>query len=261
VNGPRTFFLLFILFVLPVVVLALYAIAPGWTFPDILPTAFGGRALREVSSMGWPLVRSIASSLGYSLLTVGLSFCLCLLPARHLARHELRGKSLVEGLLLAPALVPPMTFSMGVHYMFLRVGLADTLPGVVFVLTAFSYPYMLRALIAGYHALGEGYDMCAKNLGAGLVTRIVRLDLPLLVPSAVAGGSVVFLVAFSDYFLVFLIGGGSVPSFTGYLFPYLTGTDRSVGSVLTILFLLVPMALFFLLEASVSYVYRRRGMY
>ncbi len=260
-KSVRMFAFLFVMFVLPIMVLGVYAFAPGWKFPDILPTHFGGTALRAVGRMGWPLVESIVSSLGYSLLTVGVAFVLSLFPARYLARAEFRGKTVVEGVLLAPALVPSMTFSMGVHYFFIRMGLADTVLGVVLVLTAFSYPYMLRALIAGYCAVGQEYDLCARNLGAGRLMRIVRLDLPLLVPSVIAGGSVVFLVAFSEYFLVFLIGGGSVPSFTGYLFPHLTGADRSVSAVLTIIFLFVPVALFFLIEACVARVYRKRGMY
>ncbi|MFW5487080.1 MAG: ABC transporter permease [Desulfovibrio sp.] len=204
---------------------------------------------------------SILSSLGYSMATVALTFAVSLLPARHLARNDFKGKTVVEGVLLAPALVPSMIFSMGVHYLFIRMGLADTVLGVVLVLTAFSYPYMLRALIAGYHAVGVDYDLCARNLGADAMTRILRLDLPLLVPSLVAGGSVVFLVAFSEYFLVFLIGGGTIPSFTGYLFPHLTGADRSVGAALTIVFLFVPVVLFFLVEAGVAALYRKRGMY
>lgn len=70
----------------------------------------------------------------------------------------------------------------------------------------------------------------------------------------------VFLVAFSEYFLVFLIGGGSVASYTGYLFPYLSGGDRTLGSVLTLLFVVVPLVLFVLLDRTLSVYYRRREM-
>jgi ABC-type spermidine/putrescine transport system permease subunit II len=244
----------------PLLVLAGYVLAPGWSYPSLFPRETDPRALEYVVSQAWPIARHLGSSMIYSLLTVLLTFALCLAPAHHLSRRRFACKSLVEGLLLAPALAPAMTFSMGVHFAFLKTGLADTLPGVVLALTTFSYPYMLRALVAGYQSFGEEYDLCARNLGAGVWTRFWRVDFPLLVPGAVAGGTVVFLVAFSEYFLVFLIGGGRVPSFTGYLFPLLTSSDRSVASALTLLFLLVPLGLFVLVELAVTARYRARGL-
>nr|WP_250645630.1 ABC transporter permease subunit [Salidesulfovibrio onnuriiensis] len=259
---PRLFYA-FIAFVslFPLVVMVGYALAPGWTFPDLIPQPVDGRALEYLLSQAGPVARHMGASVLYSLLTVLLTLLFCLSPAHHFARCEFRGKVLLEGLLLAPALVPAMTFSMGVHTMFIHLGLADSFVGVVLVLSTFSYPYMLRALIAGFQAVGPEYEQCARNLGAGFMTRLVRIELPLLVPSMVAGGSVVFLVAFSEYFLVFLIGGGAVDSFTGYLFPYLASSDRSMGALLTLLFLIVPVGLFVFIELAVSRVYRRRGLY
>ena len=69
--------------------------------------------------------------------------------------------------------------------------------------------------------------------------------------------TIVFLVAFSDYFLVFLIGGGTVPSFSGYLFPFLNSTNWSLASGLTLLFILVPVLLFWILDLTINRLYRR----
>ncbi|MGE4292167.1 MAG: ABC transporter permease [Desulfovibrio sp.] len=255
------FFVLLVLVALfPLLILAGYVLGPGWRFPDLFPGEADPRALEYLASQAGPILRHLGSSVLYSLLTVLLCFALCLAPAHHLARRDFACKALVEGLLLAPALAPAMTFSMGVHFVFLKVGLADTLPGVVLALTTFSYPYMLRALVAGYQSFGEEYDLCARNLGAGVWTRFWRVEFPLLVPGAVAGATVVFLVAFSEYFLVFLVGGGRVPSYTGYLFPLLSSSDRSVASALTLLFLAVPLVLFVLVELAVTTRYRNRGL-
>ncbi len=245
---------------LPLGLLVLYAVAPGWRFPDLIPARFDGRAIVFLGSQAGTLAQHMGSYLAYSLLAVALSLVMCIAPAHHFARRDFRGKMFLEGVFLAPALVPSMTFSMGVHYLFIKVGLADTFLCVVLVLTIFSYPYMLRALTAGYQAYGEEFELCAKNLGAGPVQRFLSVDLPMLVPAIIAGGSVVFLVAFSEYFLVFLIGGGAVDSYTGSLFPYLNSSDRSVGALMTCVFLAVPILLFILLEMTVTRLYRKRGM-
>ncbi|MFP4314847.1 MAG: ABC transporter permease [Desulfovibrionales bacterium] len=240
--------LLLVVFVLPLVVLALYAVSPAWRYPQILPEQLDLRALHFVWEQSGVVGRMMAGSVLYSLLTAVLAFAICLAPAQAFARTSFRGRTLLEGLLLAPALVPVMTFSMGVHVLFIRLGLADTLPGVVLVLTVFSYPYMLRALVAGFQAVNPGYAVCAANLGAGPLRRFFSVELPLLLPAALAGGVVVFLVAFSEYFLIFLIGGGAVDSYATYVFPYLASSDRSLASVLTLLFLFVPILMFVLLE-------------
>lgn len=253
--------LLALCFAGPLIVLALYTVGPGWRFPDLLPDTMDMRSLEFLWQQRAALATSLFASTLYSLAAVILSFVLCLLPAELLARREFWGKTMVEGFLLAPAMAPAMTFSMGAQTLFIIAGIDDSYFGVVLILTTFSYPYMLRALVTGFQSMGEGYGECAANLGAGLLTRLWRVELPLLVPAAVAGGTVVFLVAFSEYFLVFLIGGGTVASYTGYLFPYLTSSDRSLASALTLLFCVIPLGLMVSVELFAGRNYRRKGLW
>lgn len=247
-------------FIVPLAIVALSAGAAMWTAPDILPSQWSARGIDFLLGNAGSIARSIGSSMAYSVSVVFVSFILCVFPASVLGRYEFRGRIAMEVLLLSPVLVPAITWSMGIHFTLLRIGLANRFPGVVIVLTAAAYPYMLRALIAGFQQIHPDIDACAANLGASLVRRMVRVLFPLLLPAIVAGGSVVFLVAFSEYFLVFLIGGGGVPSFSGYLFPFLSGGDRAISSVLTILFIVVPMALFTIIDIVVRQFFRRRLM-
>jgi putative spermidine/putrescine transport system permease protein len=251
---------LILVFVLPLMVLGGYALAPQWQFPHLIPETIDLGSLAFLYGEHASLMHHMFSSVVYSLATVLVSLLMCYAPARVMGRHVFAGRHLLEGFLLAPALVPPMTFAMGLHVLFIKMSLADTMVGVVLVLAVFSYPYMLRALIAGFNNVDESYALCAENLGASPWTVFVRVELPLLLPAIIAGGSVVFLVAFSEYFLVFLIGGGAVPSFTGYLFPVLFSSNRSLGSMLTLVFLAVPLILFVLIEWFVGRSFRRMGV-
>lgn len=260
-SGSRLFLtLLWLLFGLPLPVLALWAAAPGWAWPDLWPAALGGRTATFVLAHRQSIAGALASSTVYSLAAVAVTLCTCLAPARLLAFGRFRGRAALEGLLLAPALLPAMGFALGLYGTLVRLGLADTPAGVVLVLSVVSYPYMLRALASGFETVGPDYGRCAANLGAGPLLRLLAVELPLLLPAAVAGGSVVFLVAFSDYFLVQLVGGGVVASFTGYLFPVLQSPDRGLAAMLSLVFLVVPVTLFVLVEGLVLAVYRRRGM-
>jgi putative spermidine/putrescine transport system permease protein len=251
---------LYSIFFVPLGVLVLYAFSSSWKFPDIIPKMFDLRSFRFFSDNITGITGSIMSSMLYSVCTVLFTFILTVMPASVFAREEFRLKGFVEGLLLAPALIPAMAFSMGLQFVFIKIGISDTLIGIVLVLTVISYPYMLRALTAGFKTFSVDHYLCARNLGAGMLAAFFKVELPLLMPSFVAGASVVFLVSFSEYFLVFLIGGGSVPSFSGYLFPLLNSSDRSVASFLTLVFLIIPIILFIIIDRSVTVLYRKRGM-
>lgn len=249
-----------LLFLLPLMLLVVYSFASGWSFPRLLPEAFSLRSYhylaRNVAAVG----SSLLSSTGYSLLTVLCAFLVTLLPARIIARYDFPGKRTLDALFLMPALVPAMTFSMGVHILFIRVGLSDSYPGIVLILTIFSYPYMLRALAIAYQRIPEDYSLAAGNLGGSFLFTLLRVELPMLLPGITAGASVVFLVAFSDYFLVFLIGGGAVSSYTGYLMPFLQGSDHTVSSLLTLIFLVIPLLLFFTMDRFTTVFYKKRGL-
>jgi putative spermidine/putrescine transport system permease protein len=51
-----------------------------------------------------------------------------------------------------------------------------------------------------------------------------------------------------------------VASFTGLLMPLLSSSNRSLAAVLTLIFLLLPVALFLLLDLSLMRSFRKKGM-
>ena len=248
------------IFVFPLLVLFFYAVSSSWSFPEVVPAEYDLRSFIFFWLHKKDIGVSLLASCTYSFGAVLLTLLLTILPAKIFARVDFPGKTVLEGLLLAPALIPPMAFAMGAHHLFLYAGIGDTFFGVILILSLYSYPYMLRALTAGYQTYGEEYTLCARNIGASTSRILVSVELPLLLPAIVAGGTIVFLVSFSEYFLVFLIGGGTVPSYSGYIFPLLNSSDKSVASMLTLLFVFVPILLFFCIDRLIYATYRKRGM-
>ena len=245
------------IFLFPLAVLMLYSFAGQWAFPSLYPETLNLRTFVFLRENSAGILTAMGSSFLYSITAVLLSIVYSLLPASVLTRSSFPGQRIVESLLLAPAVLPVMTFSIGIHMIFIRLGLADTHLGVALILSIYSYPYMLRALMAGYAMIDPDTLVCARNLGAAPWQILWKIEIPLLVPAMVAGGSIVFLVAFSDYFLVFLIGGGLVPSYSGYLFPFLNSTDWSIASALTLISLVPPLLLFLLLDLTLTRLYRK----
>ncbi|MCG8571083.1 MAG: ABC transporter permease subunit [Spirochaetes bacterium] len=253
-------FILLILFVFPVFILFIQSFAVIWRWPHLLPEKWSLHAIIFIAKQNKQIITSLLTSTLYSLTVILLTIIMTYLPAKVFATQQFSGKKILEILLLAPAILPFMAFSLGAHYFFIHIGLADTFWGVVFILAIIAYPYMLRSLTTGFMVFNEQYLKCAKNLGANPLQIIFQIELPMILPSVIAGSTIVFLVSFSNYFLVFLIGGGIIPSFSGYIMPFLNSTQLNYASLLTLIFLIIPLIFYFFLDFFIITYYRKRKM-
>lgn len=240
--------LLLALMLVPLVFVLLEVLAGTWAFPSVFPQEWKLRGLAFLQREAQGILASLGLSLGYSFAAVLVSLLMCWAPAKFLARHSFRGKAVLEGLLLAPALLPAISYALGLQFIFIRLGLVDHILGVILVLSISAYPYMLRSLKIGFLAFDPRYEDAARNLGAGPWRRFFLLEAPALFRSILAGGSLVFLISFTEYFLVLLIGGGVVQGFSSYLAPFIRASDRSASSALLLVFLVIPLLLFLCLE-------------
>ncbi len=113
---------LVVLFVVPVLVLVLTAFTARWRYPGLIPSEFSVRGIDFVRRNGSAIIRAMASSTGYSLLTVATAVVLSILPAEVLARYEFHGRIFVEALLLSPVLIPSIAWATGLHFLLIRLG-------------------------------------------------------------------------------------------------------------------------------------------
>lgn len=260
-GGQRGFRILFALFfLLPLLYLLLRSFAGVWSFPSLLPETWNLRSWEYFGEYAGEIFRALGSSVLYSLSAAMLSFLIALFPARVLARRNFRARIPVESLMLAPLVIPSLVFTLGLYPYLLRTGLADSFAAVAGVLGIINYPYMLRSLTSGFESYGPGLDTAARMLGAGTLRRLKDIHLPQLFPAILAGGMVVFLASFTEYFVVFLVGGGRIPSFAGYLLPLLRSSEWSISALMTLMFLALPLGIYGLLHMLMDGYYRKRGL-
>jgi putative spermidine/putrescine transport system permease protein len=241
---------------LPLLPLLAWSVSSRWFFPALLPP--------ELSLRAWQYVVSGTSRVGEALVTsavVALSATfLCVLlgvPAgRALGLYRFRGKPFLEYLILAPLIVPGIAVVMGVHVFFIRLGLSDTIAGVVLVHLLPTLPYMIIVMRGVFANYSVEYEQQAQSLGASRRQILLHVTLPSVLPGIVTGGLFVFLISWSQYVLTLMVGGGRVLTLPLLLFSFATSGDMAVTAALSVVFVL-PAVL--ILLATSRYLTGRSG--
>lgn len=227
--------------VLPIVPLLVWSVSGTWRYPALVPQRFSAR--------GWGLVLG-SEVLGALLTSLLIAVCVAVLacaiglPAgRAIGLYQFRGRRLVQFLLLAPVIVPGLAVTLGLQVFFVRFGLSDTVAGVVLVQLMPTVPYAAILLGASFANLDTDFESQARTLGAGPVTTLVRVTLPLMRPALVTAGLLTFLISWSEYVLTLLVGGGRVTTLPLLLFASISSSDRTAAAALGMLVIAPPVVL------------------
>jgi putative spermidine/putrescine transport system permease protein len=194
---------------LPFVPLLAWAGTGQWRFPAVLPQHASGRGLRLLFDPSSDVLQGLVTSLVLGVTVSAVAVLVGLSAGRALGLYAFRGKRLVQFLLLAPAIVPGLTVTLGIQ-------------------------------VSNFET---EYEDQARVLGAGPLRAFWHVTLPVLRPSIVVAAFFAFLISWSEYILTLLIGGGTVKTLPLLLFAYIGGSDLNLAAALAVLFLLPPFAL------------------
>ena len=230
--------LLIIWLILPLVPMLIWSFAHGWRFPDLLP--------QQWSLQAWDYALSDRSgtlkSLGVTILIAALATLLSILvgvPAgRALGLYKFRGKGLIELMILAPVIVPGIAVALGLHSVFIQLGLTNTLAGVVLVHLVPTLPYMTLVMAGIFANYDPAHESQARSLGANAVQTFWHVTLPAIMPGIIVGGLFAFLVSWSQYILTLLIGGGRVITLPLLLFSFASAGRNDITGAIGIIYIL-----------------------
>jgi iron(III) transport system permease protein len=198
--------------VLPVAVAVGGGLSPAWL----------AEALRH------PLHQeALLNSLGIGAVATLIAAVLATPLAWIAARHRFPGQSLAEGLVLAPLILPPFVGALGFTQVVGQYGALNAFLGwlgwvepgagpdwlgdyrflAVCLLEGLGlFPILYLSLSNALSRMDPGLVEAARVAGAGVWTAWWRVSFPLLRPAFLAGGTVVFVAAFTDLGTPLLLG-------------------------------------------------------
>ena len=234
----------------PMVVALLWSLVDpkgGWFAPDILPRGLSLNHWQAVAQDPG-LIASVITSLSISLTVMLLSAILALPTAFALAKIPFRAKRAVEMFILAPLIVPGLIVGIGIGFVFFRLGLAYTIPGVILAQTIGTLPFMIRILTATLENLPMDLIHAARTLGASPFKVALRVVVPLTWPGFVAGGLLSFISSFEEFEKTFIVGAPQVETLTVKLWAVLGGKVLIFPNAAVVTFiLLAPTVIIFAL--------------
>ena len=136
-----------------------------------------------------------------------------------LARHDFRGKALVETVVSLPLVLPPVASGLMLLWLFGRRGplgraldaagieVIFTWKAVVIAMMVISFPLVARSVRAGIEQVDRRFEQIAATLGASTFRIVRTVTLPLASRGIVAGAVLGFSRALGEFGATIMIAG------------------------------------------------------
>lgn len=229
----------------PLALMFLWSIADGWSPPLVIPKDYTMQRWASVLEDS-NLIQAALNSIVIAIVVTFATGAIALPTAWAMARFPFRLKRLVEIFILAPIIIPGLVVAVGIGQVFLVLGLAYSVPGVILVQIVGTLPLMIRLMTAALETIPDDLIHAARSLGAGTVGIVIHIILPLAIPGLLAGGLMSFIGSFEEFDKSFIVGAPVVQTLPIKLYMYLDpySMQLPLASIVSFILLLPALIVF-----------------
>ena len=242
---------------LPMALVLLWSVTERWPWPDLLPESYTLRTVHELLFGSAKLPQLLGSSISLALTVAALGTVIGVMTARATELYDFRGREVVRFGSFLPLLVPGTVFAMGIQITLIRLGLSDTIAGVVIVHLIAAVPYCVTIMTDVTAAVGGKLEEQAMVLGADPWRAFFQVMIPSLMPGILSSMSMGFILSYSQYFTTLMVGGGRVKTIALVLVPYIQSGDRALSAVYSVAFVGSALLVFFIFEGIIHSIQKR----
>ena len=150
---------------------------------------------------------ALENSAFIALVSSSIALLLGSLAAYGLVRGTFRGRAVIEGVFIAPLVVPSVIIAVALYIFFARIGLLGTLPGLIIGHTVLGAPYVVLVMSVAIRSFDHRIEQVALSLGASNTTMFRRVLLPNLLPSVFAAWIFALIASFDEVIVTHFIAG------------------------------------------------------
>ena len=148
-----------------------------------------------------------------------------------------RGTSpLLLVMLTMPLTVPVILIAIGIFYVYARIGLVNTMTGLVLAHTMLAIPFVVVVVFTRLQTFDLNQVRVAQSLGSGPARSFVLVVLPQLRFAIISGALLAFLTSFDEVIIALFISGGARSTLTRVMFTNLRDqVDPTIAAVASLL--------------------------
>jgi putative spermidine/putrescine transport system permease protein len=133
-------------------------------------------------------------------------------------------------------IVPVILIAIGVFYAFGRMGLNNSITGLVLAHTAMATPLVMIVITAALRSYDLNQERVARSLGATRIKAFFTVTLPQIKFSVVTAGLLSFLTSFDEVIIAIFVSGGNNATLTKHMFAALRDyIDPTIAAISTIM--------------------------
>ena len=202
------------------------------------------------------LITAFGNSLTIAACSTVISLILGAMVAIALWRFRFPGKSVLDGALAIPIVVPEICMGVGMLVFFAKV-----LPGphelpwpfslgaIIISHVSFSFPFVAVVVRARLGSFNRELEEAAKDLGASELRALWDVVVPHLQPSLIAGALLAFTLSLDDFVITFFTAGPDTLTFPVKVYSMVRfSVTPEVNAASTILILLTVLLTFIALK-------------
>ncbi len=179
---------------------------PGriWVSGAQLTTETYRTVLASVEDGGQGFTVFLRNSALVAAATVVLTVLISIPGAYAIARLDFIGRDKISTLFLAVYLFPTIVLAVPLFIAFAKVGLQSSLVGLMLVYVVQTVPVSIYMLRGYFQTIPKTVEEAAAIDGAGRVQTMLRITLPLAMPSIMSTGLYVFMIAWNEFLFALL---------------------------------------------------------
>lgn len=188
------------------------------------------------------------TSLQVALATVVVATVLGTLAALGLTRGRYPARTIVNGLILSPMVVPVVIVAIGMYFVFVDWRLAGTLPGLVAAHSVLAIPFVIVNVSVSLRTIDRNLELAAQNLGAGPWQTFRRITLPLILPGVAAGALFAFITSWDEVVVAIFLSSPLVRTLPVVMWSQVRSViDPTIAAVATMVMLVTTVSLLVIL--------------
>ncbi len=193
-------------------------------------------------SVSW--MQATATSFKAGILTMLVSTTVGTMAAYGLHTSRFRWTGPILALLLTPIIVPVILVGIGVFYAYVRLGLVNTLTGIVLAHSMLAIPLVVMVVSSALKSFDMNQELVARSLGASRPRAFFLVTLPQIRFAVITGAVLSFLTSFDEVIVALFISGGPNSTLTRNMFAALRDQiDPTIAAISTLVVLLTSALL------------------